>query len=148
MQHTDAAPTRAAYRAAMTPEIDERAPEAPAARSSWFARIPLWARIAVPVVVLAGGAAVVAGVVVAGAQPPATVESLCQSEVEAGLERRGHSDIDVGRSFDVTDADGAKRVSGTVTSVNESGDYDYAQLRCVVRVEGDTIRVVSARFSD
>ena len=73
---------------------------------------------------------------------------MCQSEVEASLERRGHSDIDVGRSFDVTEADGAQRVSGTVTSVNESGNYDYAELRCVVRVDGDAMRVVSARSSD
>ena len=132
----------------MTPETGELASEAPATQSSWFARIPLWARIAVPAVVVAAGAAVVASVVAAGAQPPATVESMCQSEVEASLERRGHSDIDVGRSFDVTEADGAQRVSGTVTSVNESGNYDYAELRCVVRVDGDAMHVVSARTSD
>jgi hypothetical protein len=132
----------------MTPDTGELTPEPPATKSSWFARIPLWARIAVPVLVVAGGAAVVASVVAAGAQPPVTVESLCRAEVEASLERRGHTEIDVGRSFDITEADGAQRVSGTVTSVNESGDYDHAQLRCVVRVEGDTIRVVSARTSD
>ena len=90
----------------------------------------------------------VASTVAAGAHPAATVESVCRSEVEASLERRGHSDIEVGRSFTVTDADGAKRVSGTVTSVNESGAVDYAELRCVVRVHDDTMRVVSARFSD
>lgn len=73
---------------------------------------------------------------------------MCRSAAEAGLEVRGHSDIDVSRSFTVTDADGAKRVSGTVTSVNESGAVDYAQVRCVVRVHGDALRVVSARFSD
>ena len=132
----------------MTPDTGELTTEAPATKSSWFARVPLWARIAVPVLVVAGGAAVVASVVASGAQPPVTVESLCRSEVEASLERRGHTEIDVGRSFDITEADGAQRVSGTVTSVNESGDYDHAQLRCVVRVEGDTIRVVSARTSD
>jgi hypothetical protein len=132
----------------MTPETGELTPEAPATQSSPFARVPLWARIAVPVLVVAGGAAVVASVVAAGAQPPATVESMCQSEVQASLERQGHSEIDVGRSFDITEADGARRVSGTVTSVNESGNYDYAELRCVVRVEGDSMRVVSARTSD
>ncbi len=132
----------------MTPETGVLLPEAPATQSSRFARTPLWARIAVPVLVLAGGAAVIASVVAAGAQPPATVESMCQAEVEAGLERRGHSDIDVGRSFHVTEADDAQRVSGTVTSVNESGTYDHAELRCVVRVDGDAMRVVSARFSD
>ena len=132
----------------MTPETGELAPEAPATQTSRFARIPLWARIAVPAVAVAAGAALFATITAAGAQPPATMESMCHSEVEASLERRGHSDIDVGRSFDVTEADGAQRVSGTVTSVNESGIYDYAELRCVIRVEGDTMRVVSARVSD
>ena len=132
----------------MTSETGGPAPEAPATQSSRFKRTPRWVRIAVPAVVVAAAAAVLASVVVAGAQPPATVESMCQSEVEASLERRGHSDIDVGRSFNITEADGAQRVSGTVTSVNESGNYDYAELRCVVRVDGDAIRVVSARTSD
>ena len=132
----------------MRPETGGPAPEAPATQSSWLARTPLWARIAVPAVVVAAGAAVVASIVAAGTQPPATMESLCQSEAEASLERLGHSDIVVGRSFDVTEADGAQRVSGTVTSVNESGNHDYAELRCVVRVDGDSMRVVSVRFSD
>jgi len=132
----------------MRSETGELAPEAPATQSSRLTRTPMWARIAIPVLVVAGGSAVVASVVAAGAQPPATMESMCQSEVEASLERRGHSEIDVGRSFTVTEADGAQRVSGTVTSVNESGNFDHAQLRCVVRVEGDTMRVVSARTSD
>ena len=132
----------------MTPEPGGVAPETPATQSSWFARTPLWARIAVPVVVLVGGAAVVASVVAAGAQPPATVESMCRSAIAETLESRGHSDIDVSRSLQVTEADGAQRVSGTVSSVDESGRVDHAQIRCVVRVEGDTMRVVSARLSD
>lgn len=132
----------------MTPESGGLAPEAPATQSSRFARTPLWARIAVPVVLVVGGAAVVASFVGAGAQPPATVESMCRSAVEAKLELRGHSDIDVTRSMHVTEADGAQRVSGTVTSVNDSGRLNYAELRCVVRVDGDQIRVVSERVSD
>ena len=148
MQHTDGATTAAAYFAAMRSETGGPASEAPATQSNWLARTPRWARLAVPAVVVAAGAAVVVGVAAAGAQPPATVESLCQSEVEASLERRGHTEIDVSRSFDITQADGAQRVSGTVKSVNETGNYDYAELRCVVRVDGDAMRVVSARTSD
>lgn len=132
----------------MTSESGGVAREAPATQSSWFARTPLWARIAVPVLVLAGGVAVVASVVAAGAQPPATVESMCQSAIEARLESRGHSDIDVARSLRVSEVDGAQRVSGSVTSVDDSGHVDYADLRCVVRVHGDSMRVVSARMSD
>ncbi|GAA1805877.1 hypothetical protein [Agromyces neolithicus] len=63
-------------------------------------------------------------------------------------ESRGHSDIDVSQSLQVTEADGARRVSGTVTSVDESGRVDHAQIRCVVRADGDALRVVSARLSD
>lgn len=124
------------------------ATETPATQSSWFSRTPLWARIAVPVVVFVGGAALVAGVVAAGAQPPATVESMCRSAIESHLETRGHSDIDVAQSLRVTEADGAQRVSGSVTSVDDSGRVDYADLRCVVRVHGESLRVVSARVSD
>lgn len=131
----------------MRSETGGPAPEAPATQSNRRARTPLWARIAVPAVVVAAGAAVFASVAAAGT-PPATMESLCQSEAEASLERLGHTDIVVSRSFNVTDADGAQRVSGTVTSVNESGNHDYAELRCVIRVDGDAMRVVSVRFSD
>ena len=131
----------------MRSETGGLAPEAPATQSSRLARTPLWARIAVPAVIVAAGAAVFASVAAAGT-PPATMESLCQSEAEASLERLGHTDIVVSRSFNVTDADGAQRVSGTVTSVNESGNHDYAELRCVIRVDGDAMRVVSVRFSD
>ncbi|WP_307042653.1 hypothetical protein [Agromyces ramosus] len=132
----------------MTSELGERAPEAPAQKSSPLARTPLWARITVPVVVLIGGAAVVVGVSAARSQPPATVESACRSAIEATLESRGHTDIDVSRSFQVTEADGADRVSGSVTSVDESGHVDHALVRCVVRIQGDSMRVVSARLSD
>lgn len=131
----------------MTPEIGGVAPEAPATQSRWFARTPLWARIAVPVVVLAGGTALIASVV-AGTQPAATVDSACRSAIEDMLESRGHSDIDVSRSLRVTESDGAQRVSGTVTSVDGSGRVDHANVRCIVRVNGDSIRVVSARLSD
>jgi hypothetical protein len=132
----------------MTFETEARAPEAPTTKSSWFARTPLWARIAVPVVVLFGGAAVVTGAMAASSQPAATVESACQSAIAAKLESRGHTGIDVSRTLQVTDADGAKRVSGSATTVDESGHVDYHSLRCVVRVQGESLRVVSARVSD
>jgi hypothetical protein len=132
----------------MTVETEARAPQAPATKSSRFARTPLWARIAVPVVVLFGGAAVVTGAMAASSQPAATVESACRSAIEAKLESRGHTDIEVARTLQVTDADGAKRVSGSATSLDESGRVDYHNLRCVVRVQGESLRVVSARVSD
>ena len=90
----------------------------------------------------------VVGLVSAGSQPAPTLESLCRTAIEATLESRGHTDIDVGRALRITDADGAKRVSGAVTSVDESGHVDAADLRCVIRVNGESMRVVSARLSD
>ncbi|MCD2443087.1 hypothetical protein LQ757_12460 [Agromyces sp. SYSU K20354] len=132
----------------MTPDTGRLDPGTSEPNSGWLARTPLWARIAVPVVVIAGGAAVLAAVVAAGAQPPATVESMCRSTIVATLESRGHSEIEVSRSLKITEADGAQRVSGTVTSVDDSGRADHAQIRCVVRVDGDTMHVVSARLSD
>ncbi|WP_143231712.1 hypothetical protein [Agromyces cerinus] len=145
MRHTDAAPNRLTYRAGMTSESGARsAPEQPSARR---APIPLWARITVPTVAFAGAAALIAGVVTAGAQPPATVESACRSAIEHKLQSRGHSDVDVGSSLQVAEADGAQRVSGTVISSDESGRVRHAALRCVVRDQGESMRVVSARVS-
>ncbi|MGH3703109.1 MAG: hypothetical protein ACRDT9_00630 [Agromyces sp.] len=123
------------------------ADRAPETQSSRRARVPLWARVAVPLVAVAGVAALIVGVAAAGAQPPATIESMCRSAIEAKLEARGHSDIDIGSSLRVTEADGAQRVSGSVASSDDSGHVRYADLRCVVRDEGASMRVVSARVS-
>ncbi|WP_448003306.1 hypothetical protein [Agromyces bauzanensis] len=132
----------------MTPETDGPAVARPATERSWFDRTPLWARIVVPIVVLAGGAAVVATVVAAGAPQPATAESLCRSAAEARLESRGRSDIDLSRSFEVTTADDAQRVSGTVSFVDDAGVARHAAVRCVIRADGDTMQVRSVRFSE
>lgn len=145
MERTDAAAVRLTYRACMTSESG--ADSAPEDQSRRRARVPLWARVAVPVVVGAGAAALIAGVAAAGSQPPATVESMCRSAIEAKLEARGHSDIDIGSSLRITEADGAQRVSGSVASSDESGHVRQADLRCVVRDEGESMRVVSARVS-
>ena len=132
----------------MTPETGGSAADAPARKPGWFARVPLWARIAVPAVVVVGGAAIVAGVVASGSAEPQTVESLCASAAEERLEARGHSDVELGESLEVIEADGAQRVSGTVTFVDEEGDTHHALVRCVIRVEGDDMRVASVRFFD
>ncbi|WP_448808871.1 hypothetical protein [Agromyces bauzanensis] len=131
----------------MTPETDESTVAASATRPAWFDRIPLWARIVVPVVVLAGAAAAVGSVVAAGSPQPATAESLCRSAAEARLEARGRSDIDLSRSFELTTADDAQRVAGTVTFVDDSGTVRHAAVRCVIRAHGDTMQVRSVRFS-
>lgn len=143
--HTDAASNSLTYRVGMTSESG--ADSAPELQSRRRARTPLWARIAVPALAFAGMAALITGVVTAGAQPPATVESACRSAIEAKLESRGHSDIDVSRALRVTEADGAQRVSGSVVSSDDSGRVRHIALRCVVRDQGESMRVVSARVS-
>lgn len=132
----------------MTPESGRPALEGPTTASAWFDRIPPWARIAVPVAVVAGGAAVVASLMAAGSSPPATPEALCGSAVTARLESRGHSDIDVARSLQLTTAGDAQRVSGTVTFVDDAGADHHAALRCMVRSDGGVLRVTSVRVSE
>ena len=134
--------------ATMTPETTERAAIAePATKPTRFDRIPLWVRIVVPVVVLAGGAAIVGSVASAGSSQPATAESLCRSAAEARLEARGRTDIDLSRPFEITTADDAQRVSGTVSFIDDSGTTRHAAVRCVIRTDGDTMQVRSVRFS-
>lgn len=131
----------------MTPESREPT-EVRATHRGRFGRIPPWARIALPVVVLACVAAVVAIVLGSVTPQPATAESLCRAAAQARLEDRGRSDIDLTRPLERTEADGAHRVSGTVTFDDESGDAHHAQLRCVIRLEGDAMRLTSVRFSE
>lgn len=120
-------------------------PENPSVRS---ARALFWVPVAVPVLIVAAGAALMGGAVTAIAPPPASVDSLCTSAIEVKLASRGHTEVDVARSLRVIDADRARRVSGSVTSVDPSGRVDYAELRCVVRGDGAALRVISARVSD
>ena len=101
-----------------------------------------------PAVVVVGGAAIVASAVAGGFAKPTTIESLFASATKERLERRGRSNTEVGGSLEVDEADGAQRVSGTVKFVDEEGRTQYAQVRCVVRGEGDDLRVRSVRFSE
>lgn len=137
--------------APMTIETEDgRAVAASASKPVRLGRIPLWARIAMPVLVVAGGAAVLGGVMAAGSgsPQPVTAESLCRSAAEARLEARGRTEIDLSRSFEVAAADDALRVSGTATFVDDSGTARNAAVRCVVRTDGDTMQVRSVRFSE
>ncbi|MRG60242.1 hypothetical protein GE115_10235 [Agromyces sp. CFH 90414] len=129
----------------------ERVSEAPGAPAGRLARMPMPARVAAALALAAGAmAAIVAlnvGVGTAGAQP-ASAESLCRTAIESTLESRGHADVRVAQTMRVTQADDAHRVSGSVASVDEAGRTDHAAIRCVVRGDGDAMRVVSARLSD
>ncbi|WP_430645042.1 hypothetical protein [Agromyces sp. GXS1127] len=123
-----------------------RQPEEP--RNGWFRRTPLWVRIAVPAVIVAGGAAIVAGAVGAGSAAPADADALCREAATSRLEQRGHTDIEFASSLQQTEADGAQRLSGTVTFVGEGGATHHAEVRCVIRGAGDDLSVASVRFFD
>gem|GEM_PF-2698576 len=138
--------TRASDPEAPEPEAPERAvPEAGRLR-----RIPLWVRVAAPVVIVAGGAALLAGGVAAisGSPADADADALCREAATSRLEQRGHTAIELATSLQQGEADGAQRVSGTLTFVDDAGATHHALLRCVVRADGDRLRVASVRFAD
>lgn len=122
-------------------------PDPPANQPGWFARVPLWARIVIPVALILGAAAIVAAVV--ATQPQDTteaVESLCTSAVQERLEGRDASDIEVSRSFEVIEgADSSYQVTGTVDYVDDGGEMQHANARCIIRVEDGAMRVASVR---
>lgn len=134
----------------MTAQQGGSTPEA-AKQPGWFVRLPLWVRIAVPIVVVVALAAIVGAVLFGAARsidPADAADAACRTAAEERLERRGHRDIDVSRSFTVTpQADGASRLQGTVT-FDDDGAIHHADVRCIVRFTGDTADVVSVRFND
>lgn len=141
-----------AERGGSAPQPGSGAAPGSAGRPGWFARVPLWLRVAAPVVLLALIAIVVAawsGVFAGGAEaePEATAEAACRSAATERLETRGHTDIDIARSLEISEqADGGLRIEGTVT-FDEDGDTRHRGLRCIVRMDGGTASVVSVRFS-
>ncbi|GAA1054954.1 hypothetical protein GCM10017608_18060 [Agromyces luteolus] len=94
------------------------------------------------------GAVIVAGGVAGTSSPAADADALCRDAATARLEGRGHTDVQLATSLDQAEADGAQRVSGTLTFVDEAGATHHALVRCVVRSDGDRLRVASVRFFD
>ncbi|MFE5672656.1 hypothetical protein ACFQ58_13735 [Agromyces sp. NPDC056523] len=131
-------------------EPDRPEPPAAANRGGWLARIPLWVRIVVPVVVL--GALVVAVIVgVSASSGPddseAAAEALCREAVLEEMESTGRTAGDVSESFEVTEAgDDEYRVQGTGTYEDEDGSTQSGNVRCVVREEDDALEVASVRL--
>ncbi|GAA1059991.1 hypothetical protein [Agromyces bracchium] len=145
--HSDAPQSEAPH--SVAPDADApTAPERDASRPGWFARVPMWARVTVPTVIVVGGAAIVAGAVAVGPSGPADAGDLCRDAATSRLEGRGHTDIELARSLQQVEADGAQRVSGTVTFVDGAGATHHAEVRCVIRVDGDQATLASVRFFD
>ncbi|KRE23632.1 hypothetical protein [Agromyces sp. Soil535] len=121
----------------------------PGQTTGWFSRVPMWVRIAVPAVLLVGGAA---AVVVAVSQPQDPIEaaqSVCHSGAQAELEFGDRSAIDVSRSFEVVAAgDDSYRVTGTATFQDTEGTTHHVNVRCIIRVEDGRMRAASIRVQD
>lgn len=117
-------------------------------------RLPVWARIAIPIIVLAGVAAIlVAALLPREADDPAdAVESACRSEVVAELESHDMSIREVS-FFDVTTPeDDVYLARGDVAFRESDGDEDEAErridLRCTVRFENGEMLAPNVRFSE
>ncbi len=109
----------------------------------------MWARIVVPLVLLAVAAVIVIAVLSTRSppDPEAIMREQCASAAESQLERRGASDIEIAASaMQVTETSDGYRVQGTA-SFEQDGAGQHTNLRCTLREEGDGWRIASVRVS-
>jgi hypothetical protein len=126
------------------------ASEAPTEPTGWLARTPLWARIAVPVLLAVVIVATIMVVVASAARPDDPVEvatALCREAALDELDSLGREEGDVTADLEVTEAGGDYRVEGAVTYVGEDGASRTDLLRCVVRDVDGELQVRSVRFA-
>jgi hypothetical protein len=125
--------------------------EADATRRGWLADVPMWARIAVPVLLLLVViAAVVAAMSISNQQddPEEVAQALCHDAVLEEMDSTGRQGADVSQSFDVTAVDDEEyRVQGTATFTDEDGSTQHGNVRCVVREEDGALEVASVRLN-
>ena len=122
-------------------------------RTGWLARVPLWARIAVPVLlVVVIVAAVMAAITSssgggAGDDPVAAARTLCYDAALEELASFDREEGEVSKSLEVTQlTDDEYRVQGTASYQDEDGEMQYGLVRCVVReVDGELV-LRSVRF--
>ena len=115
----------------------------------WLARVPLWARIVGPVLALiAVVAAILVSVPVSSQQddPEEIAEALCREAAQEELESLDRAEAEVSESFVVTDRGSEYRVEGTAEYVDEDGDTQRGDVRCVVREVDGALQVRSVRF--
>lgn len=139
---------------ASEPAEDESATTATKRPAGWFARVPLWARIVVPVVLIAAVAAAIAVAALPSrsADPAAATESACRSgalaELEAhDMEVRELSFYDDGVTS--TEAD-VYLARGDVAFDEQDGDGTERRIRfrCTVRFEDGAMQPPSIRYSE
>jgi hypothetical protein len=121
----------------------------PGRQRAWFKGLPLWLRIAAPVVLLILLLGGTAAVIVASqpADPLAEARALCLSGMRVELEQRGAAAREMPLFSRVEEiSDDEYRSQGSVTYRDDDGSEQRAQVRCVVRVEDGAMRVASIRF--
>jgi hypothetical protein len=143
----------------MEPGPAQGTPAAPAPerKQGWLTRLPLWARVVIPIVLLAGVAVVVAALLPRQPADPAdAAESVCRSGVLAELESHDMTTREVS-FYEVTTTDEDVYLArGDVAFSENDGDGDGAgdgaerriDLRCTVRVENGEMQAPSIRYSE
>jgi hypothetical protein len=117
-------------------------------------RLPLWARIAIPTVLVAGVAAILVAVLLPRepADPLEAAESVCRSGVLAELESRGASTRELSILEVTTTEDDVYLVRGEAAFRDSGDDGDEperrVQMRCTVRVENGSMQAPSIRYSE
>lgn len=138
----------------MAPESggDETTASAPQRQPGRFSRVPLWVRIVVPVVVIAGIASAIALLQPRTMSPAAATEASCRSAALAELERhdmqvRELSFYDDGVTSSEEDVYLAR---GDVAFKQQDGDGSERRIRfrCTVRFEDGAMRAPSIRYSE
>ena len=113
-------------------------------------RLPLWLRIAGPVVLLILLLGGTAAVVVASQpkDPLAEARALCLSGMRLELEQRGAAAREMPLFSEVERVtDNEYRTQGSVSYRDDDGSEQRVQVRCIVRVEDGVMRVAGIRFS-
>lgn len=137
----------------MEPGPAQGTPAAPAPerKQGWLTRLPLWARVVIPIVLLAGIAVVIAALLPRQPADPAdAAESACRSEVLAEVESHDMSVREVS-FFGVTTTDEDVYLARGDVAFSASavdGPERRIDVRCTVRFENGEMRAPSIRFSE
>lgn len=135
----------------MGPEQGTSSPSVPSRPRGWFRRLPLGVRIAVPSVLVLGGAAVV---LVAAVQPRTPIDpveatrSACQSGIREELESKDVEVVEVSFFGVETTGDAAYLAKGDAAYRDADGAAQRVQVRCTVRFEDGAMGAPSIRFSE
>ena len=133
------------------PDPSESSAAAPTRRLGWFRRLPLWARIAIPGVLLLGGVAVVLVLALRPSEPVDPVEatrSACLSGIREEIESHDVEVVEVSFfSVDSTPGDEVYLARGDA-AYRGADAVRRVMVRCTVRFDDGAMGVPSIRFSE